>query len=473
MCHSKKTTGDEQNQFYNIWGVNNMRKSIRIVLFLLIVGLILSGCKSDQTNVENTEDPENNELEESIDYSFDSSVSGEVEFWTFTPYVYEEVISEFNEVYPDVDVNIVGLDFGELHDKLQTTLAAGSGAPDVAHVEFANFPRYVYGDVLEDLLQPPYDAGKYEDMVSEFGWDRWKSVDGKQLLGMPWDVTPGVFYYREDLYDQVGLPSDPEELGEFLQDKDNVLMAAQTFAANDIYMFEWRDSPAIQYGDAVGYFDDEFNWMRNDDKMAELLDIVKEGIQIGWAPQMSILFDDEGKQLVNQGKVASFPVGNQAARDLKQIFPDQSGKWRATRLPLGLNVSLGGSTYVIPSQSESKDAAWAFIEWTTQAEEGWKSYAEHAIQPAWKHITHLPWYQEHTNEYLGGQYDYKFYDSLDDDIPLRKFTPLDGEAWPIYIDNVFEAVDNNIDSKTILQKIEDDVYKQLGDEIEKLKEESQ
>src|SRR5690625_5285802 len=99
-----------------------MRKSIRIVLFLLIVGLILSGCKSDQTNVENTEDPENNELEESIDYSFDSSVSGEVEFWTFTPYVYEEVISEFNEVYPDVDVNIVRLDFGELHDKLQTTL---------------------------------------------------------------------------------------------------------------------------------------------------------------------------------------------------------------------------------------------------------------------------------------------------------------------------------------------------------------
>src|SRR5690606_41489041 len=104
-----------------------------------------------------------------------------------------------------------------------------------------------------------------------------------------------------------GLPSDPEELGEFLKSPENVLDAARTFAANGIYMFEWRDSPAIQYGDAVGYFDSEYNWTRNDDKMAELLDFVKEEVQIDWAAQISILYDDAGKQLVNQGKVASFP----------------------------------------------------------------------------------------------------------------------------------------------------------------------
>src|SRR5690606_21764714 len=137
--------------------------------------------------------------------------------------------------------------------KLQTTLAAGSGAPDVAQVEQGQFGRYVVGDLLEDLLQPPYDAGRYQELTSEYNWERWKSVDGLKLLGMPWDVTPGVFYYRQDLYEQMGLPSEPEELGDFLKDPDNVLAAAKTFAANGICMFEWRDSPAVQYGDAIGY----------------------------------------------------------------------------------------------------------------------------------------------------------------------------------------------------------------------------
>src|SRR5690606_17800555 len=120
-------------------------------------------------------------------------------------------------------------------------------------------------------------------------WHRWKSWDGKRQLGIPWDLTIFVWYYREDIYEQVGLPTDPVELGEFLQDTDNVLYAAQVLAANNEYMYEWRDSPAIQYGDGLGYFDTELNYLRNDERMIELLDIVKQGVQIGWAPQMSVL----------------------------------------------------------------------------------------------------------------------------------------------------------------------------------------
>src|SRR5690606_41726469 len=108
----------------------------------------------------------------------------------------------------------------------------------------------------------------------------------------------------------------------------------------------------IQYGDAVGYFDSNYNWTRNDEKMVELLDFIKQGVQIGWAPQVSVLYDDAGKQLINQGKVASFPIGSWGARELQNLFPEQAGKWRATTMPLGLNVGLGGSTFVIPAQSK-------------------------------------------------------------------------------------------------------------------------
>ncbi|HLU20868.1 MAG TPA: extracellular solute-binding protein [Bacillaceae bacterium] len=453
-----------------------MKKKFSIIILSLVFMLVLSACSKGTDTGSKDGGKKNDDKEDELQLTFGSDLEGEITLWVFAgeaePALYKDgIIPEFNKDYPNVKVNLVGLEFGQMHDQLQTTLNAGSGAPDVALVEQGQFPRYVTGNLLEDLLQPPYNAGKYKDMVSEYNWERWKSVDGEELYGIPWDVTPGVFYYREDIYEQYGLPSDPEELGEFLKSPENVLDAARTFAANGIYMFEWRDSPAIQYGDAVGYFDSEYNWTRNDDKMAELLDFVKEGVQIGWAPQISILYDDAGKQLVNQGKVASFPIGSFGARELRAIFPEQEGKWRATSMPLGLNVGLGGSTFVIPSQSKNKEAAWALVEWMNIKEEAWKHFVEDSIQPAWKHITSLPWYQEHTNDYLGGQQDYKLYDSLDEDIPVRRLTPLDGQAWPIYIDRVAEAIDKNIDSKTVLNQIEEAAMRELGPEIEKLKAE--
>jgi len=203
--------------------------------------------------------------------------------------------------------------------------------------------------------------------------------------------------------------------------------------------------------------------------MAELLDVVKQGIQIGWSPQLGV-FSDEGKQLVNQGKLASVTLGSFGARDLEINFPDQAGKWRVTKTPFGVNSGFG-SSIVIPSQGEQKEAAWAWVQYMTLAEEAWEVFVEHSVQPSYTHITSLPWYEELTNDFLGGQHDYKFYSSIEPNIPVRRFTPLDDPAWQIFISGINDAIENNIDSKTILTQIEEDAMKELASEIEELKEE--
>src|SRR5690606_8307467 len=214
-----------------------------LLLLLIISTLIFAACSSKDTNKntdKNTDtNKDGNEQEEAL-FEVDASIEGDITFWTWTPKVYEDIIPAFNKDYPNINVKVVGVNLDDLHNNLQTTLAAGEGAPDVSQVLQARFARYSSGDLLEDLLQPPYDASRYRELLSDFNWERFKSLDGKKLLGMPWDITPNVFYYREDIYEQVGLPNDPEELGEFLKDKDNVLDAARTLAANDIYMFDWR-----------------------------------------------------------------------------------------------------------------------------------------------------------------------------------------------------------------------------------------
>ena len=445
-----------------------MNKKFSVFIFSIIFVLVLSACsgKKDTSGPNNGGNDDDSNEQDKIPYLHDSSLEGEITFWSWDD-MFEEVIVEFNKVYPNIKVNFTRPD--ALEDKLQTTIAAGSGAPDVSHV--MDISRFGAPGLLEDLLDPRYDMGRYKELTAPYVWERWMSLDGKRLLAPAWDIGPGVFYYREDIYEQMGLPSDPEELGEFLQDPENVFQAAQTLAANDIYMYEYRDSPAIQYGDALGYFDKDLNYTRNTERMVELLDLVKRGVQIGWAPQTSVLWGEEGKQMLRQGKVASFPAASNAARNLADIVPEQEGKWRVTKMPLGVSASLVSSSFVIPAQSQNKDAAFAFLEFITFDESAWKIYVERAVQSSWKQITSLPWYQEYQNEYLGGQKEFAFYDTLVDDIPIRRYTPLDGPAWPLYIDKINESIDKNIDSRTILQQIEDNTMKQLGPELEKLKQE--
>lgn len=446
-----------------------MKKKYSFMVMMLFFVILFAACSNKGASTDDNNNNGEKEKENERLFEIDASLEGEITFWTFTPDIYIDIVKGFNKDYPNIKVKVVGME--GLENQLQTTLAAGTGAPDVSQVEQGSFARFSTNDLLEDLLQPPYNAGQYKEYLTDYNWERWHSVDGKRLLGMPWDVTPGIFYYREDIYEQMGLPSDPEELGEFLQSEENVLDAAQTLAANDIYMWDWRDLPAVQYGDSLGYFDSDYNWTRNTDRMAELFDLVKSGIQLGWAPQICGLCSDEGRQLMMQGKIASLAGGSFLARELANVLPEQSGQWRATRLPLDVNAGLGGSSFVIPAQGNNKELAWAFVQWMTLSEEAWKVFVEHSVQPSYTHITALPWYQELTNEYLGGQQDYKLYSSLEGNIPVKRMTPLDGSAWTIFIDSLNESINNNIDSKTILNQIETDVMKELGSEIEKLKEE--
>src|SRR5690606_7755490 len=150
-------------------------------------------------------------------------------------------------------------------------------------------------------------------------------------------------------------------------------------------------------------------------------------------------------------------------------FPTRRSSDLVTKMPLGVSASLVSSSFVIPAQSQNKDAAFAFLEFITFDESAWKFYVERAVQSSWKQITSLPWYQEYQNEYLGVQKEFAFYDTLVDDILIRHYTPLDGPAWPLYIDKINESIDKNIETRTILRQVEDKTKKKLGPELGKLK----
>ncbi len=399
-----------------------------------------------------------------------NDVSGDVTIWGFNENVFQEIAEAFMQEYPNIHVNAVFVPFGELHDNLQTALASGTGAPDIAEVEVNQFTRYVTGGVLEDLLQEPYNVAQYRDYISDYNWERWRSPDGKQVLGMTWDSTPGVYYYRADIFEELGLPSEPAELGEYIRDGENFLNLVQILAANGKYAMEWRDGPIHWAGDSIGYFDDNLEWVRNQPDLVQILDYTKRGNQLGWAPHMGF-GSDEGKQLVKGGQLVGIALGSWGGREIAINFPELSGKWRVTNLPMGINTAIGGSSFVIPSQSKNKEAAWAFMTWCMRSENAWKIWTKYQIQPGYTDIASADWYANTANEFLGGQLEYQVYEELAKHIPAKRLNPLDGLGWGVWLNRVLEALDKNIDSKTTLQLAEDDAYAQLQADIDNLKAE--
>ena len=79
--------------------------------------------------------------------------------------------------------------------KIADALKAGSGAPDVAEVEFDELPSFEVTHNVVNLV--PYGANKYK---SDFVPWAWKEVSqGPAVYAMPGDAGPMAFYYNSKL----------------------------------------------------------------------------------------------------------------------------------------------------------------------------------------------------------------------------------------------------------------------------------
>jgi multiple sugar transport system substrate-binding protein len=133
-----------------------------------------------------------------------SSSSGPVDltFWSWAPNM-NKVVDLWNKDNPDIHVTLVKVDAGDpAVTKLLTTIKAGSGAPDLMQAEYQKIPTLVASNALADVSKeiPSGLAKKFSSGV-------WSAVTlgGNAVYGIPQDSGPMMFYYRKDVFDQLGL----------------------------------------------------------------------------------------------------------------------------------------------------------------------------------------------------------------------------------------------------------------------------
>lgn len=446
-----------------------MKKMTFLLLAIMLTfSVVLAACggnesndtASDNTaNAVNQEQPANSEpAEEPVaEEEPAKELEGEIELWSFDPNMFPETVEAFQARYPKVKINVVSMEFAEMHEKALTAIAAGTGGPDVLFLEGGQFKNFTAIEGLEDLLQQPYDAGQFRNDFTDANWNRWMSIDGKRLIGMPWDMPPAVSFYRTDILEENGFPTDPAELMQYMSDPENVMNMARTLKSKDIYMFEWRDQPVGLMNMGVTFFDNDLNFRRNTDSFVKGLDLSKQVTQEQLFLGQSI-WVEEGQQAIKNGKLAFIYLGSWGKSQVENWGgPEQSGKWRATGLPFGAYGGQGGSVLSILSQSDNKELAWEFIKYTLASEEGQLIWTKKGIMPGWKPAWEFPEFKNVTVPYFGDQNLNQLYAALLDKVQPSIETPMDNKANEIWGAGVAEIMDKNLDSKAALQKIQDDI----------------
>jgi multiple sugar transport system substrate-binding protein len=332
----------------------------------------------------------------------------ELTFWTWVPDIQKEV-ALFQRKYPAIKVNVVNAGQGQPHyQKLRTALTAGSGAPDVAQIEFQNIPTFTLTNDLLDLR--PYGAGALKDQFVDWTWGQVTGQDG-QVWAIPQDTGPMGMLYRQDIFDKHGI-TPPKTWAEFA-DAARKLHAADpnvyltNLAANGsgVWMGLAWQAGAKQFEYSGG---EKIGVSVNNEPSQKLADywggLVKDGV-VSTDPD----FTDQWYQGLNQGKYATWLTAAWGPVFLSTSAKDTSGKWRAAPLPqwnAGENKAgnWGGSTSAVIKTTKNPIAAAKFAEFlNTDAESTMMLATQQFLFPPTKSTLTNPTFVGQKPEFYGGQ----------------------------------------------------------------------
>jgi multiple sugar transport system substrate-binding protein len=353
-----------------------------------------------------------------------SGATTELTVWYFDSVSMQTVIPLFEQSHPGVHVNFVEQPFGDMSKKYLAALAAKQGVPDVIGLDTSMVGQFL--DAGEDLRAEPYSAGQLQNDFIDWKFNAALTSSGA-MAAMPWDVATGVMFYRPDVFQAAGLPTDPDQVAKALSTWDDFIKAGQTI----------KDKTGGQ-STLVGNEHDIFNaaYWQNGGNVVQDGQIVlgPEGLQplqlATKAKSAGIggnipAWSDRWAPALQSGKIASVVMGGWMLGNLQNLIdPDGAGNWRVTTAPGGA-FSNGGTYIQIPRLAEHKQLAWEFTQFVTTDTDALNAvFQKTGIVPAYKPAWESPLYDQPV-PYLGGQPAFRLMVELAQQVKPLTYSPVD------------------------------------------------
>lgn len=362
-----------------------MRRSHLIVAFSATAALALAGCGREDGETGGGDSPA--ETGEAV---ATEDVSGELEVWAMGAEgeALPDLVADFADEYPDVTVNVTPVPWDSAHDKFVNSITAGT-TPDVAMVGTTWMGEFAGMDAL-DPTPGSIDSSKFFEGAHET-----TVVDGTSY-GVPWYVETRMVYYRTDLASEAGYDEVPADQAGFKEmaaamkdagaDYGISLQPGQTGSWQTVLPFAWSNGAEIATDDGYTFDTPE---------MVESVDYYGSF----FAEEIANPSPPEGQTEADftSGAVPMF-ISGPWMMSIVEDFAANAGEdgfaelYDVAPIPAGESGEsssfIGGSNLAVFQNTDSRDAAWALVDWLTQPETQVAWYdltsALPSVQSAWE-----------------------------------------------------------------------------------------
>lgn len=340
----------------------------------------------------------------------------------------------YNNLNRGAKINYVNTPFADAHDKLLTSFASGSGAPDIASLEIGRIGGFTAKGGLMDLKAAPFDGSKHEKDMVAYKWTQGSTSDGR-LVAMPWDIGPAGVWYRADLMAQLGLPTEPEAVEELISHTkgktwDDFFALSQQIAEKSGGKTKMvADATTDIFGSALrqggeGYF--EGMKVLIEEKATRPAQLAAEYRTLGLDANLE-WWGAEWAAGVQNNAFAGMVIACWMQGGLTIEQPQTVGQWRIVPAPEA-SYNWGGSFCAIPEQTKNAEMAWDFLQWACCSAEGQNAmFKPTGVFPAYKPAWTDPLYDEPV-EFFGGQRAHRMWANIADNVASIVRSPYDLQA---------------------------------------------
>jgi multiple sugar transport system substrate-binding protein len=360
-------------------------------------------------------------------------------------------LPRWNALHPDIEVKIASLQYADHHTAMTTSLATGSGLPDVMAIDFRYIGKFAEGGGLEDLNRPPYDAQRLRSRFVAYTFPQATNSKGA-LVAMPADIGPGTLLYRKDLLDRAGvteadLTQSWESFiaaGVKIKAKTGAYLLADSADLRDIVL-----RTGLAPGEGI-YFDAQGHVLVDSPRFQRAFELGRAAHAAG-LDMRAPPWTNDWVAGFRQDRIATQMMGCWLAGHLKNwLAPEAAGKWRSTVLPGGVYGSYGGSFYAIPRKAAHKAEAWQFILFLTNDRESQLTALRTLDSfPSLLEAQQDPLFDEPI-PYLGGQQARLLWRDIASKVPAIPVNRLDAMATDVIRDEYENVVTEGKDVRTAL-----------------------
>ncbi len=337
---------------------------------LTAAGAALAACAPAATPAPAEPAPEEPEKEEPTEAPAEPEEIT-LELWAFVnthARWFESMAEDYKAEKPYFNLDVSEIAYTDLHDKAQIALQAGGvGAPDFLDLEQGRFGGFLRGGDpgLVDLADLLKEGGYMDKLVASR--QALYTYKGK-VYGVEHALTPVVFFYRTDVFEEAGIDM------EAIETWDDFIDEGKGLVSDTVKLLAFPNHELLLRSRGADYFDADGNVTLDSDLSIDTMDWIlalRDEHGVSERPPA----DDAWWAAIRDGTYLSKEGADWYAGFFKDNVPELSGKWRAIALPAfeagGVRTSChGGTGSCIVKYSDYIDEAWDFMQYSMLSIEG-------------------------------------------------------------------------------------------------------